>query len=130
MRRLICWAISAPAECVSHRGKNVIKSAPSFYANIWIGGDAARAVQACREFCMNVPLCVTVTPTTFVYVGGAEEGVCVRLINYPRFPKEPAELQETAMALAEHLRIALCQHSYTIEGPSDTEWNSNRPAHS
>jgi hypothetical protein len=104
----------------------MIKNAPSFYANIWIGGDHARAVQACREFCMTVLLCVTVTPTTFVYVGGVEEGVCVRLINYPRFPKEPAELQETATALAEFLRSALCQHSYTIEGPTETEWNSKR----
>lgn len=104
----------------------MIKSEPSFYANIWIAGDHARAVQACREFCMNVPLCVTVTPTTFVYVGGAEEGVCVRLINYPRFPKSLSELQETAGALAEFLRTALCQHSYTIEGPQETEWNTRR----
>jgi hypothetical protein len=104
----------------------VIKSAPSFYANIWIAGDHAQAVQACRQFCLNVPLCVTVTPTTFVYVGGAEDGVCVRLINYPRFPKEPAEIQETATALAEHLRSALCQHSYSIEYPHETVWDTKR----
>lgn len=106
----------------------MIKQEPSCYANIWIAGDHARAVQACREFCMYVPLCVTVTPATFVYVGGAEEGVCVRLINYPRFPKQPSDIQANAVALAEFLRSALCQHSYTVEGPTETMWNTTRTA--
>jgi hypothetical protein len=91
----------------------MIKSEPSFYANIWIAGDYKQAVQACREFCMNVPLCATVSPTTFVYVGGAEEGVCVRLINYPRFPERPDVIRDRATALAAlgHKARAAIAHS-------------------
>jgi hypothetical protein len=104
----------------------MIKSEPSFYATIWLAGSHQIAVQACRVFCMNVPLCVTVTPTTFVYVGGAEDGVCVRLINYPRFPEQPDIIREKAIALAEHLRNALAQHSYSIEFPDMTHWDTKR----
>lgn len=28
---------------------------PSWYANIWIGGDYAESIQACREFCRDNP---------------------------------------------------------------------------
>lgn len=98
----------------------------TWYANIWVAGDYARAVQACREFCMSAPLCVTVTPTTYVYVGGAEEGVCVRLINYPRFPKKAEEIEQLAEQLADYLRGALCQHSYSIEWPHLTRWTTYR----
>lgn len=99
---------------------------PSFYANIWIAGDHAQAVQSCRDYCMDVPLCVTVTPTTFVYVGGAEAGACVRLLNYPRFPSTPDRIRDTAKHLAGYLRRALCQHSYTVEFPDSTCWDSVR----
>jgi hypothetical protein len=48
------------------------------------------------------------------------------LINYPRFPKEPAELLVTARELAELLRTRLFQHSYTIESPMGMEWSTSR----
>lgn len=99
--------------------------ARSWYANIWIGGDHHAAVQACRQFCME-GLCVTVTPTTFVYTGGVEEGVCVRLIQYPRFMKTESELVDTTRRLADFLRATLCQHSYSIETPTETWWSSTR----
>lgn len=101
-------------------------SEPAWYAMIWIGGDYQRAVQACREFCQFTPLCVTVTPTAFVYVGGMEDGVCVRLIQYPRFPKPVEEIRTVAGRLAEHLLAALCQTSYSIECPDVIEWTSYR----
>ena len=99
---------------------------PSWYANIWIAGEYAVAKQACREFCTTTALCVTVSQTSFVYVGGAEDGVCVRLMNYPRFPKEPEEMLKLARMLAEDLRYKLCQDSYSIETPRDTYWVSYR----
>lgn len=101
--------------------------AATWYANIWMAGDYAHAVQSCRAFCIDVGLCVTVTPTTYVYTGGSETGVCVRLINYPRFPKVPDELEATAKQLAAHLCCALCQQSYSIEFPEITLWVSLRP---
>jgi hypothetical protein len=67
-----------------------------------------------------------VTPTKFIYTGGAEDGVCVRLINYPRFPKTPEEIVQTASELAEFLRSVLCQWSYSIETPTTTFWQTHR----
>jgi len=100
--------------------------APSHTLTIWIAGDLAMARQVCREFCMDVGLCVTVTPTIFIYTGGEESGAAVRLINYPRFPSSPAVLWNTAETLAALLRERLCQHSYSIEGPELTKWFSVR----
>lgn len=102
------------------------KTAPTWYANIWIAGDHAVALHACRSFCQE-GLCVTVTPTTYVYTGGAEEGVCVRLINYPRFPMDPVLLRVKAERLAEHLKAELFQGSYSIEFPDETAFFSTRP---
>jgi hypothetical protein len=101
---------------------------PAWYAMIWIAGDYRQAVQSCREFCRDIASCVTVTPTTYIYTGGAEEGVCVRLIHYPRFPSSIDQLEAKARALAEDLRVALCQDSYSIEFQHEIEWNST--AHS
>lgn len=98
--------------------------AKSFYANIWIGGDYDDAVRACRSFCMDVPLCVTVTKTAFVYVGGMEDGVCVRIMQYPRFVEHEENLREIARNLAKTLRDALCQRSYSIEMADTTFWES------
>jgi hypothetical protein len=97
---------------------------------IWIAGDYRQAIQTCREFCRDLPSCVTVTPTAYVYTGGMEEGVCVRFFQYPRFPTPIDELKAKAKQLAEDLRVALCQDSYSIEYPHEIEWTSYRPADS
>lgn len=102
------------------------KTAPTWYANIWIAGDHTVALQACRYFCQE-GLCVTVTPTTYVYTGGSEEGVCVRLINYPRFPSDPVALRDKAERLAEYLKAELFQGSCSIEFPDETVFVSTRP---
>lgn len=120
-----------PSRCVRQRVRRDVRRmntrvAPTWFANIWIAGDHQAAVEACREFCMTTPLCVTVTPTTYVYVGGAESGVCVRLINYPRFAETSAELAKKAEKLADHLRERLHQHSYSLETSEETMWTSVR----
>ncbi len=68
----------------------------------------------------------TVTPTTFIYTGGVEEGACVGLVNYPRFPVTDAELFITAQMLAAHLTGWLHQHSVLITAPDKTEWITRR----
>ena len=68
----------------------------SFYANIWIAGSAADAERLCRDYCNRVGLCVTVTPTVFIYTGGAQSGVLVRLFNYPKFPAERDSIRDKA----------------------------------
>lgn len=98
---------------------------PTRRAQIYIAGDLATARQVCREFCME-GLCVTVTPTTFVYTGGAEEGVEIGLVNYPRFPSSQARLYQQAKRLGRDLMERLCQHSYLVVTPKTTTWHSRR----
>lgn len=104
-----------------------IQTAPTFTATIYIAGDLDQARQACREFCLS-GLCVTVEPTEFIYTGGAEVGVRVGLLNYPRFPAEPDTIRDKAFALADLLRDRLCQHSWLVVTPTETVWNSRREA--
>lgn len=95
--------------------------------DIFIAGDISRAKQTCRIYCFGIGLCVTVEPVTYIYTGGEEEGVRIGLINYPRFPSKPETLQLRTRELAHQLMHDLCQHSYSIVGPEETEWFSRRP---
>lgn len=101
--------------------------APTIRFDIFIAGDHAKAKQVCREYCMSIGLCVTVEPVAYIYTGGEEAGVRVGLINYPRFPTTAADLRSKAVTLADTLMIQLCQHSYSVVGPEQTEWFSRRP---
>lgn len=92
---------------------------------VWIGGDVADAIRACRKFTMT-GLCVSVQQVEFVYTMGAETGVCVTLINYPRFPKTREEIENTAIELGHFLCGELCQGSFSVEGPTLTQWFSRR----
>lgn len=100
--------------------------APTYTVEICIAGDAREAENICRRFCMAHGFCVTVTPTTYVYTGGAEAGVIVRCINYPRFPSDPADLWERAEVLAHALRVGLFQHSFSMIAPDRTLWVTER----
>jgi hypothetical protein len=99
----------------------------SWPVSIFIAGDHEAATRICREFCNEIGLCVTVTPTTYVYTGGEEEGVIVGLINYPRFPALPHEINEVAEQLALRLKDGLGQGSFTIQDPHSARWRSWRP---
>ena len=101
------------------------KTAPTNTFRIWIAGDYYTAIQACRQFTLK-GLCVAVQSTDFVYTMGAESGVCVTIINYPRFPRAKNEIEKTAFRLGEFLCDALVQGSYTIEGPDQMWWVSRR----
>lgn len=100
----------------------------SWPVSIFIAGDHARALEVCREHCDEVGLCVTVAPTTYIYTGGQEAGVVVGLINYPRFPDEPARIEAKAIELGMILREALGQQSFSVQTPSETIYVSHREA--
>ena len=74
----------------------------------------------CRKYCDEVGLCVTVTPTKFVYKDGDEPGAIVGLIQYPRFPKSSMEIRRLAMTLGERLRAGLKQIRVTVQMPEET----------
>lgn len=99
--------------------------ASTFWAEIAVAGDYDDARRICRQFC-ETGLCVTVMATSFIYTGGEERGVLVRLINYPRFPTTDAEITDKALALAEDLRGGLFQDSFTVITPKDTIWVTRR----
>jgi hypothetical protein len=101
------------------------KSALSYTCRIWIAGDYADACRVVREFCEE-GACFAVHPAAYIYTGGSESGVCVTRINYPRFPAEPDTILAQMRRLAEALRAALFQDSYSIETPTETVWFSRR----
>jgi hypothetical protein len=97
----------------------------SYPVSIFIAGRASDIEEQCRTYCDEVGLCVTCTPTTFIYTGGEEDGYIVGLINYPRFPSAPKAIWEHAETLAARLRIEADQQSYTIQAPDKTVWFSH-----
>lgn len=103
----------------------VVRHEPTRIVEIFMAGDIEHAKQVIRRFCMDSPCCVTVAPTTFVYMGGEEAGFVVGLRNYPRFPTDSYTLRATASDLAERLRDALAQRSYmSVDAGGMTTWSS------
>ena len=102
-----------------------MKKCDSFTVRIWIAGDYGDAVRAVRYFC-EAGACFAVSPCDYVYTGGMEAGVVVTRINYPRFPATEEDILDQCVRLAEHLRAALFQDSYSIETPKHTLWSSRR----
>jgi hypothetical protein len=98
----------------------------SYPVQIWLAGDHAKAIELCRAYCDETGFCVTVTPTTYVYTGGQDAGVCIGLINYGRFPSEPAAIFARAKELAKRLIAGLRQESASIQALDKTLWISFR----
>ena len=56
--------------------------------------------EICQNYCDDVGLCVTITPTKYIYKNGNEEGCSIGLINYPRFPSSPKIILDKAIKLS------------------------------
>jgi hypothetical protein len=109
-----------------------MKTVETFTATIYVGHRVGRTGQSFISFSIEhtkaivqkyvdeVGLCVTVTPTTFVYTNDQEGGAIVGLINYPRFPSEPETIKGHALALAERLREGLSQWKVSVVMPQET----------
>jgi hypothetical protein len=91
----------------------------SYPVSIFVAGRDVRPL--CQAYCDEIGLCVTVSPTRYVYSGGAGDGWVIGLINYGRFPSEPAEIFAKAEALALRL-IGEGIESATIQAPDKTLW--------
>ena len=102
------------------------KACDSYTVRIWMAGNYEKAEDICRLFCVR-GMCVSITRMNYIYTGGEECGFCATLINYPRFPKSPDEIMNTALELAELLKTNLYQQSFTIESPERTLFFSDRP---
>jgi len=97
----------------------------TYWAKIFIAGPIDQIKQVVREYCLE-GACVTVTPTTYIYAMGEEEGVEIGFINYPRFPSTQLDLTDRAMLLGYLLMNACHQGSFTVITPSDTHFVSRR----
>jgi hypothetical protein len=105
------------------------KHEPTRVVEVFMAGDIGHAKQVIRRFCRDLPCCVTVTPTTYIYEGGEQEGFVVGFRNYPRFPTDAYTLRNTAHDLAERLRSELGQDSYmAVEAGGITTWSTTRDA--
>lgn len=100
-------------------------TAPTYEAVIHIAGSAAAARDSLREYVLK-GLCVSLTEEDFIYTGGLEAGVAVRLINYPRFPASREAIEREALALAHFLIERLHQSSCCVVAPDYTHWLSRR----
>lgn len=106
--------------------KPLIKHAPSFPVTIFIGGRYNKAIKVLQKYCDEVGYCVTIKSAQYIYKDGHEYGIEVGLINYPRFPAAPDQIINKAIEIAERLRVALDQESFSIQTPHDTIWYSYR----
>jgi glycerol-3-phosphate cytidylyltransferase-like family protein len=103
------------------------KTITTYQVNIYLAGNYDDAVRACKQFC-KIGLCVTVERCEYVYTGGAESGVKIGLLNYPKFPKEQEDILMTARKLSSFLLSELYQDSVLLVAPDITEWISFRKA--
>ena len=68
-----------------------------------------------QDYVNKTSFCVTITPTTFIYKGGREDGVIIGLINYPRFPSNKKEIEKRAKETASLCKKEYAQKRVSIE---------------
>lgn len=102
------------------------KIEPTYWVKIYLSGSIEVAKQIIRENVFQKGLCVIIEPTNYIYTGGEELGYIVGLINYPRFPATPDEINERAESLARELLDRTYQHSCLIMMPNNTLWITKR----
>ena len=66
------------------------------------------------RYCTKNKIGITVTPTRYFYVNGAEDGVILGLINYPRFPSTYEQIKEISINLGNLLIERFDQYRATI----------------
>jgi hypothetical protein len=100
----------------------MLVNAASVEITIHMAGSIDTAKVTLRRFCYEVGRCVTISPETFIYTGGEEEGFRVGLVSYPRFPSNAKKLQALAIRIARSLITDCCQKTALVVGPELTTW--------
>ena len=98
----------------------------TWQVKLYLSGPIEVAKQVIRKECLREGLCVTIEPTTFIYTGGEETGYVVGLVNYPRFPTKPGQLEKRAEDLMRLLLDETYQHSALMVTPRGTRWITKR----
>lgn len=106
-----------------------MKTNPTFTANIYLGlrhgytgvySTIEDVRQWLQNYCNEVKLGVSLTPTEFIYVDGSEPGVIIGLIKYPRFPEPDGFIKQKAFAIAKGLMQLCHQERVSIVYPTET----------
>jgi hypothetical protein len=104
-------------------------SVPTFTATIYVGSydkrnhkfaDDSSIIDCCMEYVNDVGLCVSISKTHFIYTDGMEAGHAIGLINYPRFPSEPEDIKQKALALAKILKKKAGQERVSVVFSDET----------
>lgn len=107
----------------------VEREAEAYKVEIFVSGDPVLIKHCCQKY-VTIGLCVTVTPTEYVYTHGCEQGAIVGLINYARFPEDSkVSIWYTAKDLALRIINELGQGSYTIQDDKRSFWYSHKREH-
>lgn len=93
----------------------------TYTVTVYMAGDIDTAKRWLRAECYREGLCVTVTPTTFIYTGGEETGFAIGFVNYPRFAHERGSRYERARSVASSLVAECCQKTALIVATDRTE---------
>ena len=104
----------------------VEKEAVTWWAKIYVGGDFVGAKEVCRKFCFPSGLCVNIRPIDFVFAGGAEAGVEVGLMQYPRFPEQENVLELKAISLGKAIAEKNTQWTFLVMLRQTTAWFSRK----
>ncbi len=106
-------------------------STETFYATLHIAGSYEDAIRFCKKYSYCHGSCFQLTKCLYQYTGGTEDGMTVRVIDYPRFPKDHYEILKSFTDFACSLATELCQKSFTIESTLGTKYfESDDPLHS
>lgn len=97
----------------------------TYKIQLYLAGPIEIAKQLVREYCFSEGLCVTITPTTYIYTGGEEIGYIVEFINYPRFPVDKTKIESQAELLLKRLIEDTFQKSGTLVTPTKSVYYSN-----
>ncbi len=109
----------------------VIKTLPTYNATIYVGLEERHSghrhpiqtlEKICQDYCDLIGLCVTVTPTKFIYTYGNESGASVGLIHYPRFPEDTGRVRRHAIELAKLLKKECKQRGVSVVLSDETIW--------
>ena len=103
----------------------VEKTAQAIRFDIYIAGDYDQALNLLQRY-VEGGECVSCTKVDYVYKYGREAGICVSLVNYPRFPRPLDTLRKVAREIADYLLEELGQGSYMIAGPDEHYYYDRR----
>jgi hypothetical protein len=112
-----------------------MKKTKSYNVQIWCGlkrgyigqiQEISKAQTICEDFVDKKKECVTITQTTFVYVGSHEPGFIIGFIRYPRYINSKKEIRKRAIELGKLLMDELGQNRVTITTPKKSIMLENK----